>query len=372
MSDVIAVYEVPGPLEAATAAARAIAFEETVEVPFDFPLNEKIRNGIVGRPGEPTALPNGRFRVAIAFPEALCAGGFSSLLNLTFGNVSIWSGIRLLDIQFPDSFLARLKGPNFGVKGLRDILGVRDRPLLATALKPMGSTPTELAKTAAEFAAGGGDIVKDDQNIVDRDLAAFKERVERIAAAVEHENARAGRLCVYFPHLSGPHEELEERLSFALEQGSRGVLICPAIVGLDQTRQLSQNYSAIFMAHPAFSGAFYADRAHGIETSFYLGTLMRAVGADITVFPNAGGRFAFTREECRQIAARSRAPLGALANAWPAPGGGMRLDNTRDMSADFGTDAIWLVGGSLLMHPGGVKAGAEAFREAISKTAETT
>jgi hypothetical protein len=53
---IVATYEVPGPAEAAAQTARAIAFEETVEVPFDFPLQPAIRDGIVGRPGAPEDL----------------------------------------------------------------------------------------------------------------------------------------------------------------------------------------------------------------------------------------------------------------------------------------------------------------------------
>jgi ribulose 1,5-bisphosphate carboxylase large subunit-like protein len=45
----------------------------------------------------------------------------------------------------------------------------------------------------------------------------------------------------------------------------------------------------------------------------------------------------------------------------------MRLDNAEAMAADFGPDAIWLVGGSLLMQPGGPEAGARAFREALAR-----
>lgn len=362
----IAVYELPGPAAEAERAARLIAFEETVEVPLDFPLPPAIRDGIVGRVGAVTPIDGGRLRAEIEFPAALAAGGLGTLLNLIFGNASIWPGVRLVDARLPESLLAPYPGPSFGVPGLRKMLGVEGRPLLATALKPMGSSPAELAATAAAFARGGGDIAKDDQNIVDADFASFKERVARIADAVLEENARAKRLCLYLPHLSGPQQELEARLKFVLKLGLRGVLVCPAIVGLDEVRRLSAKHPAVYMAHPAFSGAFYADRSHGIETSLYLGTLTRLIGADISVFPNAGGRFAFTREECRSIAARARAPLGALASAWPAPGGGMRLDNAADMAEDFGADAVWLVGGSLLMQPGGPEAGARAFRAAMA------
>lgn len=355
----IAVYEVPGPAAEAEAAARAIAFEETVEVPFDFPLPSRIREEIVGRPGPVSPVEGGRFRVEIDFPAALAGRRLGALLNLAFGNASIWPGVRLVDLLLPESFLSAFSGPNYGVPGLRGLLGVRDRPLLATALKPMGSTEVELAAAAAAFARGGGDIVKDDQNIVDASFAAFRSRVSRIAEAV------APHRCLYFPHLSGPQEELEERLRFVLGQGLKGVLICPAIVGLDAMRALADRRKAVFMAHPAYSGAFYARRDHGIEHSLYLGTLMRLAGADVTVFPNAGGRFGFTPAECRAVAERSRAPLGGLAASWPAPGGGMTLDNTASMAADFGRDAVWLVGGRLLMFPGGPEAGARAFRERL-------
>jgi ribulose-bisphosphate carboxylase large chain len=256
--------------------------------------------------------------------------------------------------------MAGFAGPNYGVAGIRALLGVQGRPLLATALKPMGSTEVELAGMAAAFARGGGDIVKDDQNIVDASFAAFRSRVSRIADAVSQTN------CLYFPHLSGPQEELETRLRFILGLGLKGVLICPAIVGLDTMRSLAAKRKAIFMAHPAYSGAFYAERSHGIEHSLYLGTLMRLAGADITVFPNAGGRFAFTPDECRATAERGRAPLGRLSPIFPAPGGGMNLDNTGAMAKDFGVDSIWLVGGRLLMHPGGPEAGARAFREKMA------
>jgi ribulose-bisphosphate carboxylase large chain len=361
----VATYELPGPAAEAERAARLIAFEETVEVPLDFPLPPAIRDGIVGRVGAVTPAEGGRFRAEVDFPAALAAGGLGSLLNLVFGNASIWPGVRLVDVRWPASLLAAFPGPSFGVAGLRGLLRVKGRPLLATALKPMGSSNAELAATAAAFARGGGDVAKDDQNIVDADLAAFQARVGAIAEAVLRENERAERPCLYFPHLSGPQQELEARLEFALQLGLRGVLVCPAILGLDEVRRLAAEHPAVYMAHPAFSGAFYADRAHGIETSLYLGTVMRLIGADVAVFPNAGGRFAFTREECRRIAARAREPLGALAPAWPAPGGGMRLDNAADMARDFGPDCVWLVGGSLLMQPGGPEAGARAFRAAI-------
>jgi ribulose-bisphosphate carboxylase large chain len=358
----IAVYELPGPEKEALRLAKAVAWEETVEVPEDFPLPPGVKDHVIGRVGEAKPAGNGRFTVEVEFPAQL-GGRIGTLLNLVFGNASIWPGLRLVDMSLPASLLTSLKGPNYGIAGLRGLTGAKGRPLLATALKPNGASNEYLAKMAADFAAGGGDIVKDDQNLVDRDLAAFKERVAVIAEAV----AKAKTKCLYLPHLSGPQEELDERLAFVLAAGLKGVLACPAILGLDEVRRLAASQHVVIMAHPAFSGAFYADRSHGIETALWHGPLMRLAGADISVFPNAGGRFGFTPEECRRIAERCREPLGPLEPCLPAPGGGMKLDRAADLARDFGPDAVWLVGGSLLMHPGGPQAGAAAFREAMSK-----
>ena len=49
--------------------------------------------------------------------------------------------MRLAAIEPPDEFFATFKGPRFGVKGLREKLGVSDRALTCTALKPMGLSP---------------------------------------------------------------------------------------------------------------------------------------------------------------------------------------------------------------------------------------
>ncbi|MDE2510473.1 MAG: ribulose 1,5-bisphosphate carboxylase large subunit, partial [Elusimicrobia bacterium] len=169
----VAVYEVPGPAAEAEKLALAIAFEETVEVPLDFPLPQAIREGIVGRVGPVTPSADGRFRVEVDFPAALASGRIGTFLNLVFGNASIWPGVKLVDMRWPASFLKSFRGPNFGITGVRKLLGVAGRPLLATALKPGGSSDSELAEMAAAFARGGGDIAKDDQNIVDASFLDF-------------------------------------------------------------------------------------------------------------------------------------------------------------------------------------------------------
>ena len=103
--------------------------------------------------------------------------------------MSLYPGVELADFTLPASVLAAFAGPRFGVDGLRRLTGVHGRPLLATALKPRGLPVSEYARMAGAFAAGGGDLVKDDQNLV-TDFDGFRDRVFRCRDAVGNANAR--------------------------------------------------------------------------------------------------------------------------------------------------------------------------------------
>lgn len=48
---------------------------------------------------------------------------------------------------------------------------------------------------------------------------------------------------------------------------------------------------------------------------------MRLSGADISIFPNHGGRFSFTLEECKSVVASCLSSLGNIKTASPALAG---------------------------------------------------
>ncbi|MFA6030719.1 MAG: RuBisCO large subunit C-terminal-like domain-containing protein [Elusimicrobiota bacterium] len=353
----------------AEGAARAIAFEQTVEVPEDFIKDDALRERIVGRVRSVAPQPGARdlHRVEIDYNPLLGGGRLPQLLNLVFGNVSIYPEVRLVDLRLPDAFLARFRGPRYGVEGLRRLLGVHGRPLLATAVKPMGAGLEHFERVVRDFALGGGDIVKDDQNLADETPADFLRRVERCQRAVEEADRSTGRRALYLPHLTGTQEELEERLRALHGLGVRGVLACPAILGLENTRSFAEKHGLVLMAHPAFSGTLYAGREPRVDPGLYLGTLMRLVGADVSIFPNAGGRFAFTPEDCAGVSRRLAEPLGTLKAAFPAPAGGMRFESLAGMAERYGAESVFLVGGALLSHHEDVRRGTEAFLGAMRK-----
>lgn len=353
---ILAVYRVPEGSGDPEALARAISVEQTVEIPERL-IPRRIREEVVGRvesvapdPACPAAT-----RISIRYPGDF-AGDLSGLLGVAFGNASMYSGVRLVDLQLPRAVLEAFSGPNHGVEGVRRLRGVFGRPLLATALKPRGSSAAELAALAAAFARGGGDLVKDDQNLTD-DFETFRGRVLAGAEAVERANQTTGGRCLYLPHAGAPAEELERYVEFVAESGLPGVLVCPMVLGLDTIRALARRYPLVFMAHPSLTGGFTHAVDQGIEPGVLLGTLFRLAGADISVFPNTGGRFAYTDADCASITRRLRAPLGTLAPGLPAPAGGMGVRDVARMCETYGPDTVLLIGGALLGHPQGVEAG---------------
>lgn len=345
--------------------ARFIAYEQTVELPERLIRDARLLDNVVGRVDD--LRPDGpdHYLARIRYNAELASGQLGQLLNLLYGNVSMGEGIRLADVQLPDSLLSQFKGPRHGVDGVRALLGVYDRPLLVTAVKPRGLSDAELGQLAGQFALGGGDIVKDDQNLVSPDFEAFKHRVDTCAKAVAAANRQTGRNTLYFPHLAAADQDLDRYAEFVLGLGLKGVLICPLVLGLDRTRWLNDRYGLICMAHPALSGAFTQSRDHGIAHHVLLGTLWRLAGADISVFAAPGGRFPYTVTECQGVAKALREPLGQLAPAWPSPAGGMSFDSLPQLCEDYGTDSALLIGGSLQAHNTDLASGTRSYVQRI-------
>lgn len=345
--------------------ARDLVLEQTVEVPESLITDPDIRERVVGRVDSIAPAGDGRWQVRAAYRTALVCDQIPQLLNLLYGNISIKKHIRLESVDWPASLLDLFPGPNWGLDGLRRRLGVYDRPLLATAIKPRGASNEQFAAIAGEFALAGGDLIKDDHNLAECDLEAFRARVGLCQEAVDRANARTGRATIYAPNLSVPLEQIEPHLDLLVRLGVGGIMIAPYILGLDALRGIAARYPFVLLAHPTFSGAYYRGAEHGIAPELALGDLMRICGADISIFPHHGGRFALTPDECRGIGAALRRPLGRLRPAFPAPAGGMKLDRVASMAETYGLDTVFLVGGALLSHDGGVAAGATAFLDAI-------
>lgn len=364
---ILITYRVQSSRQGVRSLARKIAIEQSVETP-ESVITPEIEKGCVGQIEAIDAVPNmsTAFDVLLSYPADMLSHQFNQLLNLCFGNVSMYQNVRLTDIKIPESLLSDFDGPQYGVEGVRRLLGVYERPLLATALKPRGQSDEYFSDLAYRFACGGGDIIKDDQNLIGN-FESFKSRVQKCVQAIDDGSQKSGRGCFYFPFISAPFEQMEKYFEYAKMQGVRGVLLSPLIIGLDTARGLARKYGLMYMAHPAFTGSFCIQKSHGMNYELLYGMLFRLAGVDISVFPNQGGRFLFEEADCKSIATSLRKPLGAIETAFPCPAGGMHYDDLHTMCSWFGRDSVFLLGGSLLEYSSNVAESTAAFRNKITE-----
>lgn len=344
-----ATYQLWGQPDDARERAAAICVEQTIEFPADLIPDDDIRRHVIGRVESLRTTGPDSVAARISFAVETTGYELPQLLNVLFGNSSLLPGIRLVDLELPEPLLGRFRGPRFGIPGLRSLLDIRGRPLLATATKPMGLPPERLAALAGDLARGGIDMIKDDHGLADQSFARFEERVRRCAQAVRDANEETGGTTIYLPSINAAYDRLTDRVRVAVDAGVGGLLILPGLTGFDHMRSLADDDSLglPIMGHPALLGSFVSGGSGGIDYGVLLGDLMRLAGADMSIFPNFGGRFSFGTEACRSIADRCVAPMGNVAPIFPTPGGGMTVQRVPEMLDFYGEDVVLLIGGDL-------------------------
>jgi ribulose-bisphosphate carboxylase large chain len=363
-------YILSGSAAAAQAAAQKMTVEQTVEFPQEALPAGDIADELVGRIEAFEPLEGGRQRAVISYAVETAGRDLPQLLNVLLGLSSLLPGIRVNRLlEIPDALLNQYQGPRFGPAGLREIVGVYDRPLICTAIKPMGLSSEQLADLAYRCARGGIDIVKDDHGIGNVVWSPFEERMARVAEAVERANAETGRRAIYAANVSGPQDQIVERALIAKQAGAGAVMAAPASDGLDAIRVLAsdEEIGLPVLSHPTLSGVFLAagEASSGFSHALYYGQLQRLAGADSVIFVNMGGRFPVSEEDIANLLDACRAPMGDLPPVMPMPGGGMTLPRVPALLEFFGRESIFLMGGGLHTASPDLEGNVEAFLRAV-------
>jgi ribulose-bisphosphate carboxylase large chain len=349
--------------EDADLKAAQISIEQSVEMPPSVvPVNT--RNNI-GRVEDVTQIDDQTWLTTILFNKNLVDGDATQLLNVLFGNISLQPWARLVDADV--TYLRSiLSGPAHGIQGIRQQCEVTHRALSCAVIKPIGTTSEELAEMAEHFTAGGIDLIKDDHGLLNQSSAPFKERVRACLNAIRKGEQVSGKRTLYFPNITTSPVRVLDRYKQAVEMGADGVLIIPQLTGLETLHEIASLGEVPLMAHPAFSGSMLMHRG-GMSPEFYFGKLTRLYGADSIIYPNAQGRFSFSRELCQKINSACRDESEGVKGAFPTPGGGVDRETVSGFAKLYGNDVIFLIGGSLYKHPKGLKAAAAEFQKALSQ-----
>jgi ribulose-bisphosphate carboxylase large chain len=332
------IYHVRSDARSIEERARAIAIEQSVEMPVAAIDDAFVRAQIVGCVAAIVEKARGLFEVHISLAGATVGSDPGQLINMLFGNTSLHPDVALHDVELPGELAAAFGGPRHGLPALRQRVGAPRRALTCSALKPQGLAAGKLAELARRFAQGGIDYVKDDHGLADQAYSPFAARVEAIAAALRE----VGHATRYVPSLSGDLDAMRAQIRIARGAGIDTVMVAPMIAGLANFHRLAREHSDMaFFAHPTLAGA-------AIAPPLLFGKIFRLLGADAVIFPNHGGRFGYSPETCRRLAATALQDWHGLRPSVPVPAGGMSRGRVPEMLDFYGVDIMLLIGGALL------------------------
>ncbi|RNI15508.1 ribulose-bisphosphate carboxylase [Methanohalophilus sp. RSK] len=206
--------------------------------------------------------------VWIAYPWRLFdrGGNVQNILTYIVGNVlgmKEISALKLLDVWFSPSMLEQYDGPGFTVDDMRSYLGVYDRPILGTIVKPkMGLTSAEYAEVCYDFWAGGGDFVKNDEPQANQDFCPYDKMVKHVKEAMDKAVKETGKKKVHSFNVSAPDfdtmiERCEMIRNAGFEPGSYAFLIDGITAGWMAIQTIRRRYPDVFLHfHRAAHGAF--------------------------------------------------------------------------------------------------------------------
>jgi ribulose-bisphosphate carboxylase large chain len=342
------LYSITGSEKDAFKKAKDVCVEQTIEFPYELVTDRYIKQNIVG--GITSFKKSGKKYLAeISYLNDSAGGELTQFLNVAFGNTSIKPGIKVEKLMPSKTVFDIVKGPRFGVSGIRKLTGVYDRPLLCSALKPMGLSVKKLADMAYKFALGGIDIIKDDHGLANQPFSPFEKRITAVCKAVDKANKETGHKTLYAPNITADGLNTIKRAKFAKNAGAKSLIISPGLTGLETMRAIAENDSISLPVfyHPAFHGSYVVNPDSGFSHYAFYGQLMRMCGADIVIFPSYGGRFSFSKKECASIKDGCNSEFGGLKPILPGPGGGMTMDRIPGIKKFYRNDAVFLMGGGL-------------------------
>jgi ribulose-bisphosphate carboxylase large chain len=360
-------YRIKGTESESFEKAKNICVEQTVEFPAQHIECDVIQQEILGRIETFTECRNG-YRAMISYSDEIASDEFPQFLNVVFGNSSLIPDITVERIILSEHLMKWFSGPKFGISGLRERLNVYNRPLSFTALKPMGLPSRSLADEAYKCALGGIDLIKDDHGLANQSFSTYRERVKMCSEAVQRANQESGNKTAYIPNVSGSIDTIIDRIHFAEDCDAGGVMLSPGLVGFDALHYASKHSGIPVIYHPAFSGNYIDNGSGGFDCGCIVGQIPRIAGADVVVFPNYGGRFSFSEEQCRQISVMCSEDLENIKPIFPAPSGGMKPEKVDEMIDFYGKDVALLMGGGLFTSSPDLVENCRQFKNKLEST----
>lgn len=305
--------------------------------------------------------------VKLSFPMHNIGVSLPNLLAMVAGNLYElleFSGLRLLDLELPRAFASKYPGPLFGIAGTRKLVGVEERPLIGTIVKPsIGLKTEEYRPLVRALADAGIDFIKDDELCADPVCAPFEQRVGAVMHEINRAADRTGKKVMYAFNITGDIEEMKRNHDIVLKAGGTCVMVSINSVGWSAVEYLRRHTQLPIHGHRNQWGAMSRCPQLGMEFTAYQ-KLCRLAGVDHlhtngldSKFAEANERVAQSIRDCLTPMFGDDAVMPVLSSAQWAGSAIPTYEAVRS------TDVIHLAGGGILAHPDGPQAGVISMRQ---------
>ena len=314
---------------------------------------------------EPCTAPNKRYLLKLSWPLQNLGPSLPNLLATVAGNLyelKQVAKLRLLDIELPDEFAAAYPGPAFGIAGTRKLAGVATGPLVGTIIKPsVGLSADGTTEFVDQLCAAGVDFIKDDELQADGPSCPFDERARKVMNVINRHADRSGKKVMYAFNLTGELDEMKRRHDLVLSLGGTLTMLSLNSVGLTGFNAFRKHAQLPIHAHRNGWG-YLKDGWSYIAYQ----KLWRLAGADQMHVNGLSNKFQETDESVIASARECFVPLfkHKPCTVMPVFSSGQTVNQAPGTWAALqSTDLIYLAGGGLFAHPGGIAAGVAALRQ---------
>ncbi len=267
-------------------------------------------------------------RAVLEFPASNWGGDVTLLVSSLFAgewaDSAAFTRCRLVAAEWPAGLLP---GPAFAAP---------DEVLVGAIVKPsLGLAPAEVAAVASALAAGGADLIKDDELLGDPAWCPLEERV-RAVSAVLPDGVR------YAANITGPIDSLLQRARWAVELGAGAVMVNPFAQGLDSLRALREAELGVpIFAHRVGAALWARGPAFGVAPSV-IAEVTRLCGADFVQVGSFTGSVYDTAEDVHTQIDACHRHLG-VPRAVAVVGGGVGPRNAAEQVRAAGTSSGLMV-----------------------------
>lgn len=377
MERIFATYLIETPMAVEKAAA-ALAGEQSsgtfVAVPGE---TEELKNRFAARIEKITlletvsepALPgcrsaSGKFQraeVVVSWSLENMGHNLPALVSTIQGNLyelSQFSGLKLMDVEFPPSFGKHFRGPKFGIPGCRMLTGVHGRPLIGTIIKPsVGMTPQQTAALVKTLVKAGIDFIKDDELMANPPHSPFDERVDAVMRVINDHAGRTGKKTMYAFNVSDGFDAMLRHYEKIISAGGTCAMISLNSVGLSGAKKICDYGTLAIHGHRNGWGALNRHPLLGIEFPAYQ-KIWRLAGVDQIHVNGIANKFWESDDSVvRSIEACLNPLLGGMSvlpvvssGQW----GGQAPETFRRTKT---LDLLYMAGGGIMAHPDGPAAG---------------